>query len=48
MLEPTNVVYPDGASLFTIYTPDGNVQETFGSRTYPAGYTYDAQGRMAT
>jgi len=48
MLQPTNVVYPDSTSMSTTYTPDGNVQQTSGSRVYPVAYTYDGQGRTKT
>jgi RHS repeat-associated protein len=48
MLQPTNVVYPDGTSVMTTYTLDGNVAATSGSRTYAVGYSYDGQGRMLT
>jgi len=37
MLQPANVLYPDNTSMTTLYTPDGNVQQTSGSRVYPAG-----------
>src|SRR6185436_3965078 len=31
-----------------IYYPDDRLQKTFGTRTYPVAYEYDAQGRIAT
>jgi len=39
---------PDGTSVTNIYYPNGSLQETYGSRTYPVGYTYDYAGRMKT
>jgi RHS repeat-associated protein len=47
-LRATSVTYPDSSSATTLYTPDGQVQQTSGSRTYPVAYTYDTQGRMKT
>jgi RHS repeat-associated protein len=48
MLQATNVVQPDGASVFSIYYPGGPLAETYGSRTYPVAYSYDYAGRMKT
>jgi len=48
MLQATNVVQPDGTSVKTEFYPTGLRKKTYGSRTYPVEYTYDAQGRMAT
>jgi len=48
MLQATNVVQPDGTSVFTEYLVNGLVKKTYGSRIYPIGYSYDAQGRMKT
>ncbi len=47
-LQATNVVQPDGASVFSIYYPGGQLAETYGSRTYPVAYSYDYAGRMLT
>jgi hypothetical protein len=48
MLQPATVTYPDSTSMTTAYTPDGQVQQTSGSRVYPVAYTYDGQGRPKT
>jgi RHS repeat-associated protein len=48
MLRATNVVYPDNTSVATRYQPTGEVALTYGSRTYPVGYSYDYAGRMKT
>ena len=48
MLQATNVVQPDGTSVTNIYLQTGLLGETYGSRTYPVQYTYDAQGRVKT
>lgn len=42
----TNVVQPDGTSLYTSYYSSGLPKRTWGSRSYPVEYTYDAQGRL--
>jgi hypothetical protein len=47
-LRPTNVVYPDGTSMASFYTPAGQLQKTYGIWTYPVQYTYDTQGRVKT
>ena len=47
-LRATNIVYADGTSLTNIYYQTGQIKQTSGSRTYPVGYSYDAQGRMQT
>jgi YD repeat-containing protein len=47
-MRPINIVYADGTSLTNVYYPTGQIQSTYGSRTYPVGYGYDAQGRMIT
>ena len=39
---------PDGTSVTNEYFPTGLLKKTYGSRTYPVEYTYDAQGRMKT
>jgi hypothetical protein len=48
MLQATNVVQPDGASLFTEYYPSGELKKTYGARTYPVEYTNDYAGRLKT
>jgi RHS repeat-associated protein len=40
--------YPDSTSLTNEYFLTGELKKTYGSRTYPVEYTYDAQGRMLT
>ncbi len=47
-LRATNVVQPDGTSVISLFYPNGQLQETYGSRTYPVAYTYDYAGRMKT
>ena len=37
---------PDNTSVSNVYYPTGQLAGTLGSRTYAAGYGYDAQGRM--
>jgi RHS repeat-associated protein len=44
----TNTTLPDQTSVTTAFYPTGQIASTSGSRTYPVGYTYDAQGRMKT
>lgn len=39
-------IQPDGASAYFAYGANGALQQTWGTRTYPVGYAYDAQGRM--
>jgi RHS repeat-associated protein len=39
---------PDGTSVTNFYDPTSLLELTYGSRVYPAGYSYDAQGRIAT
>jgi len=39
---------PDNTSVTNVYYPNGLLQETYGSRTYPVQYTYDYAGRMKT
>lgn len=39
---------PDNTSVTNVYLSNGLLQQTSGSRTYPVGYSYDAQGRMRT
>ncbi|MBL9166811.1 MAG: RHS repeat-associated core domain-containing protein [Verrucomicrobiales bacterium] len=40
--------YPDSTSMTNEYFLTGELKKTYGSRTYPVEYTYDAQGRMLT
>jgi len=42
----TGIRYPDGAAMTNSYYATGLLLGTSGSRTYPAGYAYDTQGRM--
>ena len=46
MLRATNVVLPDMTSVTNEFSLSGELRRTFGSRTYPVAYGYDAQGRM--
>src|SRR6266540_3993141 len=46
LLQATNVVQPDNTSVTNEYYPTGLLKRAYGSRTYPVGYGYDAQGRM--
>jgi RHS repeat-associated protein len=39
---------PDGTSVTNEYFLTGLRKKTYGSRTYPVEYTYDAQGRLKT
>jgi RHS repeat-associated protein len=48
LMRPTIIVYADGTSLTNTYYPTSQIQSTYGSRAYAAGYTYDAQNRMIT
>jgi RHS repeat-associated protein len=48
ILQATNVVNPDGTAVTNKYSLTGMLTNTSGSRTFPVGYTYDAQGRMLT
>jgi RHS repeat-associated protein len=47
-MRPTGFLYADGTSLTNVYYPTGLIQSNYGSRAYPVGYGYDAQGRMTT
>lgn len=38
--------HPDGGEVQTTYWPTGAVRRTWGARTYPVEYAYDAQGRL--
>src|SRR5207245_9424993 len=46
MSRATNVVLADLTSTTNEFSLTGELRRTFGSRTYPVGYGYDAQGRM--
>jgi len=48
MLQVTNAVQPDQASVFTQYEAHGLAAQTWGARTYPAGYGFASQGQLAT
>jgi uncharacterized protein RhaS with RHS repeats len=48
MLQAIRIVQPDGASLTNEFQLTGLLKRTYGTRTYPVGYGYDAQGRMKT
>ncbi len=39
---------PDNTYVTNEYDVTGLLTNTFGSRTYPVAYTYDAQGLMKT
>jgi RHS repeat-associated protein len=41
-------VLPDNSSVTNLFLSTGELQETYGSRTYPVAYTYDYAGRMKT
>src|SRR5207244_658440 len=42
------VQQPDGNSVTNEYFTTGLLKKTYGSRTYPVEYNYDAQGRVLT
>lgn len=42
------VAHPDGTHTHATYWPSGQLRRTWGARTYPQAYTYDAQGRLLT
>ncbi len=44
----TSTTLPDNTSVNNQYYTTGDRMLTYGSRTYPVGYGYDAQGRMKT
>ena len=44
----TNTTLPDGTSVSSQFAQTGQTTLTDGSRTYPVGYSYDAQERMQT
>jgi YD repeat-containing protein len=41
-------ILPDNTVVTNVYFTNGLLQKTYGSRTYPVGYTYDYAGRMKT
>jgi len=41
-------ILPDVTSVTNEFFLSGELKKTYGSRTYPVEYTYDAQGRMKT
>ncbi len=43
---PVTITFPDQTALFNEYYLAGDLMETYGSQTYYAYYTYDAQGRV--
>jgi len=45
---PDDITQPDDTHTYTTYWPTGKVKRTWGSRTYPTEYTYDAQLRVKT
>jgi RHS repeat-associated protein len=44
----SKITHPDATETETTYYPAGKVKRTWGGRTYPVEYAYDAQGRMKT
>lgn len=48
MSRATNIVQADGTSVNNVFSKRGELLLTSGSRNYPVGYSYDAQGRMKT
>ncbi len=48
MLRLFATTLPDNTSVTNVFYPTSDIQLTYGSRTYPVGYSYDAQGRMLT
>jgi RHS repeat-associated protein len=44
----TNSVLPDGGSVTNELYLTGELRKSTGTRTYPAGYSYDYQGRLQT
>jgi len=45
-LRPTLTGLPDGTFATNVYTPASQVNLSYGSRAYPTGTGFDAQGRM--
>jgi RHS repeat-associated protein len=48
MQRATSIVQPDGTTVNNVFSLRGELLRTSGSRNYPVGYSYDAQGRMKT
>ena len=48
MGQPWIVTAPDVGQVTNLNAVRGELWQAFGSRAYPARYTYDAQGRMTT
>jgi hypothetical protein len=48
MLQAVRIGQPDGASLTNEYHLTVLLKRAYGTRTYPVGYGYDAQGRMTS
>jgi RHS repeat-associated protein len=44
----TSITLPDGGVVTNIYFPTGELQKSWGARTYPVEHTYDYAGRMKT
>jgi YD repeat-containing protein len=44
----TSIVQADGTTVNNVFSLRGELLRTSGSRTYPVGYSYEAQGRMKT
>jgi RHS repeat-associated protein len=42
------IVQPDGSSVTNEYWSAGQLKRTYGTRTYPVGYSYDSQGRITS
>ena len=47
-LQPITRAQPDGQTIHYEYELSGQLKKTYGARTYPVEYTYDAQGRLST
>ena len=47
-LRAWKVTQPDGTSVTNEFLLTGLLKRTYGTRTYPVGYSYDPQGRMKT
>ena len=43
-----SMLLPDNTTVTNQYSPAGLLTNTFGSRTYPVAYSFDAQGRIKT
>lgn len=46
MRRTVGITQPDSTSVTNFFACTGDLLLTYGSRTYPVGYSYDAQGRM--